>query len=270
MKIGVNTYPYLWKTSLPDAFRSIRAMGITEVEILASPPQLWPRALKVEERLEIQRTMEETGIRLVALNPPGQDINMASPHPDMRAYTVDIYKQLIDLAFDWKAPFIVMPPGRLHPLLPPDFEWVWKQCKPDFLRLIDYAERHGVTLLLENIPSLFLQTAEEIAWAIDDLGSNRIGAIYDVANGFMSEDPAKGIAILREKIKLVHLSDTTRRKWEHNKIGDGDVDFFSVYKALREIEYEGACLLEIIHPDATEGIESSIETLKAIGWDVHV
>lgn len=270
MKIGINTYPFLWTCEITEAFNRISEMGMKDVEILSSPPFLWPRGLGREDRSKMLQAAKNAGIRMQALNPPGLDINLASPNPDMREYTVDQYKQLITLAKEWEIPYIVMPPGKLHPLLPPDFEWVWKQCKSSFEELVEFAGKNEVVLLIENIPSLFLQTSEEISWAVNELKSKHFQVVYDVANAYMVENPAEGIRKLGDSIKLVHLSDTKRSKWEHAVIGSGEVDFESVYVALRDIQYDATCMLEIIHPEAESGIQTSIENLLSRGWNVDV
>lgn len=266
MKIGINTYPFLWSCSVDEALYKVKELGFNEVEILTSPP-FFP--LSEKERMKtnyFNQLVNQVGVNIISLNIPGQDINLASPFLEMREFTVNQYRKLIEFAEQTNVPYIVMPPGRLHPLLPPDFEWIWQVTKPHLEELVEYAEKKGVTLLIENIPSLFLQTAEQIQWVTEEIKSDHFGVIYDVANGYMVEDPVHGIHLLKDKIKLIHLSDTTKDKWGHNIIGEGSVDFGSVYSALEAINYNGLCMLEIIHPDAENGIISSIDQLKKSGW----
>lgn len=251
---------------MDEAFRKIKQLGFTEIEVLTSPP-FFP----LSERDKIKpdafnRIAEQAGVTIHSLNIPGQDINLASPYEEMREFTVNQYRKLIEFANQTNIPYIVMPPGRLHPLLPPDFDWIWRAAKPCIEQLVELAEQKGVTLLIENIPSLFLQTAEQIDWATDEIKSERLAVIYDVANGFMVEDPAEGIRKLRDKIKLVHLSDTTKEKWQHNMIGSGAINFEIAYEALSSINFKGSCMLEIIHPEAESGIVASVEHLQRNGW----
>jgi len=269
LKIGINTYPFLWTSSMDEAFPRIKNLGFTQVEILASPP-FFP--LSERERIkpdDFMRIVEKAGVNIHSLNLPGQDINLASPYEEMRVFTENQYRKLIDFARKTGVPYIVMPPGRLHPLLPPDFEWIWRVTKPHIERLVEYAEKNGVTMLVENVPTLFLQTAEQIDWATGEIKSRHFAVAYDVANAFMVEDPAEGIRKLGAKIRLIHLSDTTRSKWEHNVIGSGAVDFGTVNKALLEIGFDGICMLEIIAPQAENGILSSIDKLRREGWTVE-
>lgn len=268
VRIGINTYPFLWTSTVKEAFQKIKSIGFNDVEILTSPP-FFPLSENGRMKAsDFNRLVEKTGVIVQSLNIPGQDINLASPFEEMREFTVNQYKKLIEFAEQTNTPFIVMPPGRLHPLLPPDFEWIWKITKPHLEELIDYAEKKEVTLLIENIPSLFLQNADQLNWVTNELKSEHFAVVYDVANGYMIEDPAEGIYKLKDKIKLVHLSDTTKEKWSHNVIGTGSIEFGNIYKALSDINFSGTCMLEIIHPEAEQGIFSSIEQLKNRGWKI--
>jgi sugar phosphate isomerase/epimerase len=269
VRIGINTYPFLWTSTVGDAFPKIKSMGFNDIEVLTSPP-FFPLSENGRMKAsDFNNLVEQANVNICSLNIPGQDINLASPFEEMREFTVNQYLKLIEFAEQTSTPFIVMPPGRLHPLLPPDFEWIWKITKPYLEELVEYAEKKGVTLLIENIPSLFLQTAEQINWVTDEIKSNHFAVVYDVANGFMVEDPSEAIYLLKDKIKLVHLSDTTKEKWGHNVIGSGFVDFAGIGKALSEVRYDGICMLEIIHPEAEKGIISSVEHLQNNGWVIN-
>ena len=266
MKIGINTYPFLWNSTLEDAFSRIKEIGFNQIEILTSPP-FFPLSDRGLIKTDLfNQLVEKYKVNIHSLNIPGQDINLASPYEEMREFTVNQYWKLIEFAEKTNVPFIVMPPGRLHPLLPPDFEWIWNITKPHIEDLVEYAEKKGVTLLIENIPSLFLQTAEQIDWVTNEIKSDHFAVIYDVANGFMVENPVEGINRLKDKIKLVHLSDTTKKKWGHNIIGSGSIGFSNIYRKLLEINYSGICMLEIIHPEAENGLISSLDYLKKEGW----
>lgn len=270
MKVGINTYPFLWSESLEESVEIVKNMGFKEIEILTSPPYF---PLHEDEKIsinEILKIKSQSDVSIHSLNLPGQDINLASPFKEMREFSETQYKKLINIATELETPYVVMPPGRAHPLLPPDFEWLWSKTKPHIENLVEYAAERNVTMLIENVPSLFLQTANDLKFAIDDINHNNFKAIYDVANGFMVEDPTLGIEILKDDIKLIHLSDTTKVKWAHDIVGSGEINFESVYKKLNEINYSGVCILEIIHSNAKDGIKVSLEELTKNNWNIEL
>lgn len=236
------------------------------MEIILSPPHLSFDTMTKEEQRNIRKKTEGGIINVQTLNIPGLDINIASVYPEMRAYTVKQYKQLIQLANEWGVPYILMHPGKLHPLLAPDFEWIWDKCKPCYEEIIRFAELNGVVVLLENMPTLLFQTADQIKRVLNEFKSDSFAAIYDVSNGFMVEDPAEGIRNLAGHIRMVHLNDTSRQKWDHNAVGENEIDFGSIFSALQEIDYSGDCMFEITSPRAEEGILKSLEHLRKTGW----
>jgi len=91
--------------------------------------------------------------------------------------------------------------------------------------------------------------------------------VYDIANGFFArEDLGRGLRRVRDRLKLVHLSDTPLEVYRHAPVGAGVVPFAAVPSLLEEVGYTGPPMLEIIceHPD-TE-IPASIEALETMGW----
>ena len=79
-------------------------------------------------------------------------------------------------------------------------------------QLAERAAQCGTKILVENVPVTFAPLASDLSTALGELADERVGVVYDVANGFFAgEDPASGIQTLRDRIDLIHLSDTGRK-----------------------------------------------------------
>lgn len=65
---------------------------------------------------------------------------------------------------------------------------------------------------------------------------------------------------------LLHLSDTTRNKWEHTPLGKGHIDSMSFLTAAKRINFDGYLSLEVISPEGIQGIDSSVKSLLDMGW----
>ena len=129
------------------------------------------------------------------------------------------------------------------------------------------AERLGTQLYLENMPFAFLPGAESLMAALERHGDERIAVVYDVANAvFIGEDPSDGLRRVRDRLKLVHLSDTPREVYRHSPIGEGVVPFAALPPLLAEVGYAGLPMLEIIAPDPDQAIQTSVQRLLALGW----
>lgn len=268
LSLGVNTYAYTYSHSAPAAMRHLAGMGYRAFEILVTPPHLWVPDLEPAARRDLPRELAARGLRIVSFNLPSLDHNLVSPTADMRRYTVGQLEALVDLAGEWGVPWVVVVPGRLSPLFPAPREWVMEWFATGLRRLAGHAGRAGVQLLVENVPHAWLPRAEVLARALDEVGDARLGVVYDVANAvYAGEDPRDGLARLRDRVRLVHLSDTGTDRWRHDPVGRGAVDFAAVGAALRAMGFAGPSMLEIISAEPDRDIPASHRALAEWGWE---
>lgn len=266
-RFAINTYSYIWRHAALECLDHLADAGFTHFELLVNPPHLWPAALDRAQRAAVAALLARRGLQLVSLNPPSLDLNLASPAAEMRRYTLDHYRAVIELAGEWGATHVIVVPGKTHPLLPAPAAQVhgWFHAALD--ELLVHAETANVDLLLENLPMAFLPRAQDLVDAVAAIGAARLGIVYDVANGFfIGEDPAQGILTSQPHLRLVHLSDTGTQRWEHAPVGSGAVPFGTVANALAKIAYRGPCVLEIISHAPEKDIPDSEKRLQRLGW----
>ncbi|KJS81166.1 MAG: hypothetical protein JM58_17610 [Peptococcaceae bacterium BICA1-8] len=268
MKIGINTYSFLWTETLESSVRTLAEYGIKSIEFLVSPPHFYLSDYKPGMYSRINKIMEANRMETLTMNIPGLDINMASPYPEMRKMTVDLYKKTIDIGLELNCKMLLVAPGKRHPLLPPDFDYVYQLARDSVLRVLDYASKTNIILGIETLPSLFLEKTSDLKKFVDDIGSDQVKICFDAANVFMQEDPAQAIYEVKDKLCLVHVSDTRKTRWEHNVIGTGEVDFTAFGNALKNIGYNGDVVLEVINDKGIAGIQESILQLKKKGWSL--
>ncbi len=266
--VAVNTYPWIWHKSVRETIAHLADQGWLRTEILINAPHCWPEALSASDRADVARLTASRGLSIVSLNPPMLDLNLVSPAPGMRRYSIDHYKQVVELAGEWGAPSVVVGPGKVHPLLPAPAERVWSWFETAIAEIDQHAERQGVSLCLENLPMAFLPTADRLSDALDRLGNGRLGVCYDVANAmFAGEAPDIGLQQLAGRVRLIHLSDTGLLKWDHAPIGTGIVPFDRIAKAMSAIGESTVSVLEIIAPDGDKAVRSSHERLPVAVWE---
>lgn len=248
---AVNTYSYTVGWTAADCVSHLADQGYPGFEVMMYPGHLWPTDTAAAPRLV--QALERTGTRLVATNMPNVDLNVAGASEEMRAYSIDLICRFIALSGDIGAPAIVLGPGKANPLFPDDREVL----KGRFFRALDrfapVAEKGGVRLLIENIAFAFLPDAPSLLRAVEEYGHDGIGIIYDVANAhFIGEDPCEGLRLVRDRLGLVHFSDTGRSVYRHDPVGMGDVPFAAVPPVLAEVGYAELPVLEVISrtPDA--------------------
>jgi sugar phosphate isomerase/epimerase len=185
----------------------------------------------------------------------------------MRTMTLGVLRRIIELAGDVGAEAVVIGPGKANPLLP----MPRNKLKDLFFRALDelvpLAAAAGTAIYIENMPFAFLPGAQELLDALDEYGNDRIGVVYDVANGhFVKEDISRALRACAPRLRAIHLSDTDQNVYRHAAIGLGTVNFRPVSAVMAEIEFKRRPILEIITAEPDEAIERSARQLFEMGF----
>jgi L-ribulose-5-phosphate 3-epimerase len=102
---------------------------------------------------------------------------------------------------------------------------------------------------------------------VDNYGDDGIRVIYDVANAhFIGEPPAEGLRRVRDRLSLVHFSDTTRQSYKHDPLGCGDVPLAGLASWMKEIGYAELPMLEVISLNPDSDIADSCRRLHEAGF----
>ncbi|MDX1540815.1 MAG: sugar phosphate isomerase/epimerase family protein [Geminicoccaceae bacterium] len=264
---AINGYAWTMSHDAPAFLRRMAERGWPAVELMVYPGHLWPATLDPGARRDLRRLVERQGLRLVSLNMPNLDINLAAAAPEMRRHTLGLLHGVLELAGDLEVPGVVIGPGKANPLMPapPD------ELKGHFFRALDelapHAARLGTSLYVENMPFAFLPRADQLMAALDGYGDPAIRVIYDLANAhFAGEDPKEGLRRVADRLALVHLSDTGTDVYRHAPIGIGTVPFEGVPAVLEEVGYRDLPMFEIVADDPEQAVVEGAARLAARGW----
>jgi sugar phosphate isomerase/epimerase len=275
LTVAVSTFPYLYSHSGIGALKHLGKMGYKTFELMIFPPHCWPADMTPAHRKEIGAWLDSTGSRITSFCYPLLDNNPNSVCRIMRQYTLDRYKEAVQLSADLGCPYVCAIPGPVNSLIDPPVQWMRAWFVEAMIELVAFAKGSGVEIILENVPFTYLPTAKDMLAVANDIGPE-VGINFDVCNSaFIKEDVAGAIAMLGDRIKNVHISDSTFSVFKHDKLGieGGIVDAAGAASALRSIGYSGATVLEIIAdamnpantPDAD--IKASHRVLAACGWE---
>ena len=261
---AVNLYSYIFSHTAADAVRHLSDQGYSGFELMMFPGHLWYGAEGAALRADLAKAQAETGARFLTSNMPNIDVNIAACDPDMRDYSLDLLGNFLDPSGELGIPRMIIGPGKPNPLFPAPRDFLTECFFRALDRLVPIAEKAGVTLLAENMPFAFLPDADALADALDSYGNDDIGIVYDVANAhFIKEDIPAGFQRVKDRLRIVHLSDTTQEVYRHDAVGLGDVDFQAAMRAMAEVRYAEEPVLEIISTDPDAEIERSVEALAA-------
>lgn len=272
LKVAASTFPYLYSHSGLDALKHLKTLGYDRFEMMVFPPHCWPVEMDAAARAETKAWLDGEGGALTSFCYPLLDNNPNSVDRLMRRYTLDRYREAIDLAAEWSCPWVVAIPGPVNSLINPPYEWMLEWFVEGMKALVAHAKGTGVGLLIENVPFTFLPTAADMKRVAETIDPS-VGVNYDVCNAaFIKEDVPAAIRDLGPMLKNVHISDSTFEDFKHQRLGTGVVEPEPVASALREIGYDGYTVLEMIadaldpknDPDADYRASHAILTKS--GW----
>ena len=264
---GCNTYSYMRSHSAEACLARLADQGFEEFELMVHPGHLWPADLSAEQRSAIRRMMDQRGLQLTALNMPNIDINVAGAAAEMRAYSLNLVTETVRLAGELGARGVVIGPGKANPLFPAPASELIGHFFAALDRLAPVAAASGTALWVENMPFAFLPAIGGLLDALKHYGNDAVRIVYDIANAyFIREDFADGLKQCRDRLALVHLSDTGRQVYRHDPVGLGTVPFADVPPALAAVGYHARPMLEIISRDPDRDIIASAGKLAVLGF----
>ena len=117
--------------------------------------------------------------------------------------------------------------------------WCWE--------LADFAAKMRVRIAFEPEPGMFIDTMLRFQELNDRVKRGNFGLTLDVGHVHCLNDGSIVDHIRRWKDKLwnVHIEDMRKGVHEHLMLGDGEMDFPPILRALDEIGYEGGVFVEL-------------------------
>jgi D-psicose/D-tagatose/L-ribulose 3-epimerase len=119
----------------------------------------------------------------------------------------------------------------------------WKRCVEAHQAMAARAKPHKLTLAVEPLNRFecyFLNTADDAARLVHDVGAKNYGYLYDTFHFNIEEkDPVDAARRTIKEIAHVHISDNDR-----GAPGDGHVPFRKTLKALQDGGYDGWLTVE--------------------------
>jgi hexulose-6-phosphate isomerase len=121
-------------------------------------------------------------------------------------------------------------------------------------RLLPAARDAKVIIAIEEVWNKFLLSPLEFARYVDEFESPWVRAYFDVGNVVIYAFPQDWIRTLGSRIVKIHLKDfnfdRSNGRFTWKNIGEGDIDWPEVRRALAEIKYSGYVTTELSGGDA--------------------
>ena len=142
---------------------------------------------------------------------------------------------------------------------------IWKRSIDNIQQALPLAAELGVVIAIENVWNQFLydhdgpatQSAEKFVQFVDELNSPWVGMQFDIGNHWKYGSMGDWIRQLGRRVVKLDVKGFSRKENRFTKIGEGDIDFQDVRKALLEIDFYGWCAAEVGGGDANRLAEIS-------------
>jgi hexulose-6-phosphate isomerase len=134
----------------------------------------------------------------------------------------------------------------------------YERSQEQIRTLLPLAAELGVIIAVENVWNKFLLSPVEFARYVDEFESPWLRAYFDVGNNIIFGYSQDWIRELGGRIAKIHLKDFKRDNYQWTNLGDGDVNWAEVRRALDEIGYSG-----FLTPELGGGDEAYLRDLSA-------
>jgi hexulose-6-phosphate isomerase len=152
-------------------------------------------------------------------------------------------------------------------------EEIWKRSIENIQQAVPLAKELDMVIAIENVWNHFCydhdgdhkQTADKFAKYVDEFDSPHVAMQFDIGNHWKYGATGDWIRTLGKRVYKLDVKGFSREKNKFTKIGEGDLDFADVRKALTEIKFNGWCAAEVGGGDLTRLKEVSANMDRVFG-----
>tara|TARA_B100001964_G_C14220028_1_gene594811 strand:- start:71 stop:907 length:837 start_codon:yes stop_codon:yes gene_type:complete len=250
MKYSFNTWVYgsfpVWLPSYPleEVIKRLAKIGYDGIEIGCAAPHAWPNFLNQKRRNFLKQTFDNNNIKASSLLPApggGPGNNPASIYEEERIFTVNHYKDVINLASDLGAKTVMYICG--WQIFGASRTQCYELSLKSLQEIAKYAKEKGINIAVEptSADSNLIDTADQAIELMKDTGYDNVKLMFDTFHAqYRNEVSSDYVYKMASNLIHVHIADTDRLA-----PGKGKVDFFSVMKALKDINYDGYITMEV-------------------------
>ena len=233
MQTGVYQGCFAPQVAMHDCLRLAASLGFDGFEVaLEDPERLLPEALEAStaDILAIGRSVGMATARPGALSVHSQAAEvravgeqaaaagirvhsiatmmlffypLSSPIRAVRERGIAVVDSMLRAAALLGAGTVLIIPGLVTPTV--GYREVYERSQAVLRELAQEAARQRVVLAVENVWNRFLQSPLELARYLDEIGSDAVGAYFDVANVLRLGYPQDWLRILGPRVKGIHF-----------------------------------------------------------------
>jgi L-ribulose-5-phosphate 3-epimerase len=134
---------------------------------------------------------------------------------------------------------------------------IWARSVENIAKAVPLAAELGVQIVIENVWNQFCydhagdanQKADKFVKYVDEFRSPWVGMQFDIGNHWKYGSMGDWIRQLGHRVLKLDVKGFSRAQNKFTPIGEGDIDYADVRKALREINFHGWLAAEVAGGD---------------------
>jgi hexulose-6-phosphate isomerase len=234
------------KGSYVERFTIARDAGFEGTELHTTPDKAEAEAARAAS--------EKTGLVIHSvMNSDHWQFPLSSADPAVVKKSVAGMETSLRNAKLWGAGAVLLVPAVVNPET--TYAQAWTRSQQVIReRILPLAAELKVIVAIEEVWNKFLLSPLEMARYVDEFKSPWVKAYFDVGNVVFYGYPQDWIRTLGPRIVRLHLKDfkldRNKGTFEWRNLGEGDIDWPAVRRALSDINYDGFMTTEISGGDA--------------------
>lgn len=244
MKIGI-TQLCLGGLSLQQCLDFCKDAGYEAIELKFGPGGDPDMGGSADDIRAVRRACDDAGIEIASILAWGDDRgSILSPDEAERQKMCDTIARGLEIAEILGVDAILLHPGALAEAARYDLAYDW--ALEALRKMAPVAEKHKVTIAVENVWNKFLLSPTEMRDFVDAVGSKYVGTYLDVGNMILYGYPQHWIEVLEHRMRKVHFKDFSRGQgFKFVPLQEGDVNWSAVMEAFRKVGFDGCVVSEV-------------------------
>jgi L-ribulose-5-phosphate 3-epimerase len=200
---------------------------------------------------QVKKAIAETGLQVDgSVCSSHWNIRHTSADPETRARALDHLKQALRNTRAVGGHSVLLVAGKGSDGAENE---IFSRSVENISKAIPLAAELGVQILIENVWNQFLythdgpsnQTADAFVKYIDAFRSPWVGMHFDIGNHWKYGSMGDWIRQLKHRVLKLDIKGFSRAQNKFTPIGDGDIDYADVRKALTDINFHGWIAAEV-------------------------
>ncbi len=246
------------QTTLEAAIDVIAAIGYAGLEIMADVPHAYPPQMPTDRILTIKKQLTARGLAISNVNAFTLFAIGDTYHPtwieddeEKIAQRIEHTINVIRMTAALGGKTISLQPGGPQDHL--TRAEALRRYREGLEAVLPLAKELGITLMIEPEPGLLIQYSHECVEFLREINHPNLRMNCDLGHFYcVEEDPATVVRQCAPYIAHIHLEDIREdRVHQHRVPGTGAMNFDEIFKAIRDIHYNGWVTVELYPYEST-------------------